>query len=120
MPARLPVRRQRLKPISGTDPDSLPRWVTTRTLLRLAHPGAATPKPRPRHFFKRFTQLLEWRLEYDPRHLGQADWILYGRNLNPHRAPSWNFKHYERGYAESQAQMPLRSHPLTHAPYRKG
>ncbi len=120
MSTHLRVRSERLKPISG---QGVPR--AKRRIPRCAHGHAAErvasgPKRRPGRLFKRFPALLEYRGDYNPRDLGEADWILYGRNLNPHRRGSWKFRHYERGYAESKTQLPRQPHALEQAPYRKG
>ena len=46
-----------------------------------------------------------------PFYLGEADWLLYRRRLNPYIRHTYRYASYERGFVVSKKALPKPSWP---------
>lgn len=61
---------------------------------------------RPGRFFRRNCRLDIIRLDMDPRHLGEADWLLYRRPFNPYKKRLRAHQAYNAGFNQAKRNNP--------------
>lgn len=61
---------------------------------------------RPGRFFRTNRHLEMYRLDMNPRHLGEADWMLYRRPFNPYRKRLRAHWAYNAGYRIAKREIP--------------
>lgn len=66
---------------------------------------------RPGRFFRTNRRLEMYRLDMNPRHLGEADWMLYRRPFNPYRKRLRAHSAYNAGYRIAKREIPKPNWP---------
>lgn len=66
---------------------------------------------RPGRFFRRNRLLDMIRLDMNPRHLGEADWMLYRRPFNPYRKRLRAHQAYNAGFRMAKRENPKPNRP---------
>lgn len=98
---------------TGQAADSPRTMPSPRRRVRKAARRQRVGPIRPGRFFRIHHHLAWLRHDMNPRHLGEADWLLYRHRFNPYRPGSWKAQAYERGFTASKKAMPRPNwHPL--------